>query len=188
MNWYHFADETLRFGGSCLLLGDNGSGKSTVLDAVQWALVADQQQARFNKAANEQSRRGLYSYVRYKLGSEDETRPGQVRFGRGACASYVILQFADDRDPAGDFACGIAMEATEADTHVARAHFVRAAGHGGRRAGGGARRPGASPPRLPRRAPRHPAGPSLCRRLGPTGTSCATSSAPLPQSIHRLII
>ena len=86
VNWYHFADETFRLGGSCLLLGDNGSGKSTVLDAVQWALVADQQQARFNKAANEQSRRSLYGYVRYKLGSEDETRPGQVRFGRGACA------------------------------------------------------------------------------------------------------
>jgi uncharacterized protein YPO0396 len=124
VNWYHFADETFLLGGSCLLLGDNGSGKSTVLDAVQWALVADQQQARFNKAANEQSRRNLYGYVRYKLGSEDEARPGQVRFGRGACASYVILQFADDRDPAGDFVCGIAMEATEADTHVARAHFV----------------------------------------------------------------
>ena len=43
VNWYHFADETLRFAGSCLLLGDNGSGKSTVLDALQWALVADQQ-------------------------------------------------------------------------------------------------------------------------------------------------
>ena len=83
VNWYHFADETLRFAGSCLLLGDNGSGKSTVLDAVQWALVADQQQARFNKAANEHSRRNLYGYVRWKLGSEDETRPGQVRFGRG---------------------------------------------------------------------------------------------------------
>jgi len=124
VNWYHFADETFRLGGSCLLLGDNGSGKSTVLDAVQWALVADQQQVRFNKAANEQSRRSLHGYVRYKLGSEDETRPGQVRFGRGACASYVILQFADDRDPTGDFACGIAMEASEADTHVARAHFV----------------------------------------------------------------
>ncbi len=124
VNWYHFADETFRLGGSCLLLGDNGSGKSTVLDAVQWALVADQQQVRFNKAANEQSRRSLHGYVRYKLGSEDEARPGQVRFGRGACTSYVILQFADDRDPAGDFACGLAMEASEADTHVPRVHFV----------------------------------------------------------------
>jgi uncharacterized protein YPO0396 len=124
VNWYHFADETLRLAGSTLFLGDNGSGKSTILDAVQWALVADQQQVRFNKAANEQSRRSLHSYVRYKLGSEDENRPGQVRFGRGACTSHVILQFADDRDPAGDFACGIAMEATEADSHLARLHFV----------------------------------------------------------------
>jgi uncharacterized protein YPO0396 len=124
VNWYHFADETLRLGGSCLLLGDNGSGKSTVLDAVQWALVADQQQARFNKAANEHSRRNLYGYVRWKLGSEDETRPGHVRFGRGACASYVLLQFTDDRDPAGDFTCGIAMEATEADGAVSRVHVV----------------------------------------------------------------
>lgn len=124
VNWYHFADETLRLGGSCLLLGDNASGKSTVLDALQWALVADQQQARFNKAANEHSRRNLYGYVRWKLGSEDETRPGQVRFGRAACASYVLLQFTDARDPAGDFTCGLAMEASEADGNVSRVHVV----------------------------------------------------------------
>ena len=124
VNWYHFADETLRFAGSCLLLGDNGSGKSTVLDALQWALVADQQQVRFNKAANEHSRRNLYGYVRWKLGSEDDTRPGQVRFGRGGCAAYVLLQFTDERDPAGDFTCGIAMEASEADSGVSRLHMV----------------------------------------------------------------
>jgi uncharacterized protein YPO0396 len=124
VNWYHFVDETLRLGGSCLLLGDNGTGKSTILDAVQWALVADQQQVRFNKAANEQSRRGLYGYVRYKLGSEDESRPGHLRFGRGTCTSYVMLQFTDERDPAGDFVCGMAMEASEADASVARTHFV----------------------------------------------------------------
>ena len=124
INWYHFVDETLRLGGSGLLLGDNGSGKSTVLDAIQWALVADQQQARFNKAANENSRRNLYGYVRWRLGSEDESRPGQVRFGRGPCTSYVLLQFTDDRDPAGDFTCGVTMEATEADTSVSRAYVV----------------------------------------------------------------
>jgi len=124
VNWYHFADETLRLGGSCLLLGDNGSGKSTILDAVQWALVADQQQVRFNKAANEHSRRNLNGYVRWKLGAEDDSRPGHVLFGRGACASYVLLQFTDERDPAGDFTCGVAMEATEADSSVSRVHLV----------------------------------------------------------------
>jgi energy-coupling factor transporter ATP-binding protein EcfA2 len=124
VNWYHFADETLRLQGSLLLLGDNGSGKSTVLDAVQWALIADQQQVRFNKAANEQSRRNLHGYIRWRLGSEDETRPGQVRYGRGACTAYVMLEFADERDPARDFAAGIVMEASEADSSVSRAHFV----------------------------------------------------------------
>jgi uncharacterized protein YPO0396 len=65
VNWYHFVDETLRLGGSCLFLGDNGSGKSTVLDAIEWALVADEQQASFNKAANEKSRLKLFGYVRW---------------------------------------------------------------------------------------------------------------------------
>lgn len=125
VNWYHFADETLRFRGSLLILGDNGSGKSTILDAAQWALVADQHQVRFNKAANEQSRRNLHGYVRWRLGSEDESRPGQVRYGRGACTSHVILEFADDHDATRDFACGIAMEATETDASVSsRTHFV----------------------------------------------------------------
>ncbi len=124
VQWYHFDDELLRLDGSCLLLGDNGSGKSTVLDAVQWALVADQTQIRFNKAANEQSHRTLHSYVRHKLGSEDETRPGQVRYGRGACTSYVALQFGDDRDAGAGFTCGLVMEANETDTTVNRWHFV----------------------------------------------------------------
>jgi uncharacterized protein YPO0396 len=124
INWYHFTDETLRIDGSCLLLGDNGSGKSTLLDALQFALVGDLTQVRFNKAANEHSRRTLHGYVRHKLGSEDESRPGQVRFGRGACTSYVMLLFADDADLAKRFTCGVVMEAGESDTSVDRWFFI----------------------------------------------------------------
>ncbi len=124
VNWYHFSEAIFRFSGSCLLLGDNGSGKSTVLDAVQFALVADQTQVKFNKAANEHSRRSLYNYVRYKLGSEDESRPGQQRYGRGGCTSYIMLQFDDDRDERAGFVAGVVMDATEADTSVAKAFFV----------------------------------------------------------------
>ena len=77
IHWYHFQHETLPIGRSCLLFGDNGSGKSTVLDAIQLALVANEAEVRFNKAANENSRRSLHGYVRHKLGSEDESAPAR---------------------------------------------------------------------------------------------------------------
>jgi len=124
VQWYHFQDEIFPMGGSCLLLGDNGSGKTTVLDAIQVALVADLSDILLNRAANERSRRTLHGYVRWKIGSEDEQRPGMVRFGRGACTSYVLLEFRDDEDPAAAFTCGVGLEATEADTQLAKLHFV----------------------------------------------------------------
>ena len=125
VQWYHFADETIPIDGSCLLLGDNGSGKTTVLDAIQLALVADVQQVRFNRAANEQSRRSLYGYVRWKLGSEDAERPGAQRYGRGPCTSYVLLELRDDQDPTRSFVCGVAFEANEAEQQISgRAQFV----------------------------------------------------------------
>lgn len=124
VQWYHFQDELFDLGSSCLFLGDNGSGKSTVLDAIQLALVADLSEVRFNQAANEKSRRSLYGYVRWKLGSEDESRPGAVRYGRASCTSYVLLEFRDPDAPASDFTCGVCLEATETDTEVSRLHVV----------------------------------------------------------------
>lgn len=124
VNWYHFRDQTFRFDGNVLLLGDNGSGKSTVLDAIQYALVADAGEVRFNQAANESSKRNLYGYVRHKLGSEDTSRPGAQRFGRPGCTAYVLLEFTDTDDPTASFSCGAVLEAQEADTQVDRHHFV----------------------------------------------------------------
>lgn len=124
VQWYHFQDQVFPIGANCLLVGDNGCGKTTVLDAVQIALVADAGEALFNRAANEKSRRTLHGYVRWKLGSEDESRPGLVRFGRGACTSYVLLQFADERDSSAAFTCGVGFEANETDTEVAKVYFL----------------------------------------------------------------
>jgi uncharacterized protein YPO0396 len=123
VQWYHFQDEVVALGNSTLLLGDNGSGKSTILDALQLGLVADLQEVRFNQAANEKGKRTLYGYVRHKLGHEDEGKGGAVRYGRASATSYIILEFRGD-DPQQDFCAGIGLEATEADGEVARYHFV----------------------------------------------------------------
>ena len=71
VNWHYFADETIEIGNRCLVAGDNGSGKSTIVDAIQYALAADLRKARFNQAAGDRrGGRDLSGYVRCKLGSE----------------------------------------------------------------------------------------------------------------------
>ena len=56
VNWHNFDDEVIEIGNRCLLAGDNGSGKSTVIDAIQYVMAANLRMARFNSAADE--RRG----------------------------------------------------------------------------------------------------------------------------------
>lgn len=124
IQWYHFQDEVLPIAGSCLFIGDNGCGKTTILDAIQVAVVGDLSEASPNKAANDKSSRSWYGYIRWKIGSEDESRPGAVRFGRGASTSFVILEFCDDVDAGSRFSCGICFEATETDSEIAKLHFV----------------------------------------------------------------
>jgi uncharacterized protein YPO0396 len=71
VNWHFFSDVTLQMGPLSLLAGDNGSGKSTIIDAIQYGLVAKVQRIRFNAAATEQrAARTLESYTRAKVGAD----------------------------------------------------------------------------------------------------------------------
>ena len=51
VQWARFQNECIRLEGSTLLTGVNGSGKSTVLDAMTYLLTGNTQ---FNKAAKDQ--------------------------------------------------------------------------------------------------------------------------------------
>ncbi|OAT82347.1 ATP-binding protein [Desulfotomaculum copahuensis] len=94
INWHYFVDETIRIQGSTLITGDNGSGKSTILDALQYVLVADLRRIRFNVSAFDETRRDLLGYVRCKTGRDSEN--GRKYEQLGDITSYVVLEFYDD--------------------------------------------------------------------------------------------
>ncbi|GHV94179.1 ATPase [Spirochaetia bacterium] len=124
VNWHNFEDTVIELGNRCLLAGDNGSGKSTVIDAIQYVLAANLRMAKFNSAAEERKSGGrdLMGYVRCKLGSDT------TEYRRGDTVAHVMLEWsiADKGDGHGvsagyDFACGVCIEAYR-DNHYTE-HF-----------------------------------------------------------------
>lgn len=102
INWHYLTDCTLDVEGSLYLFGKNESGKSSILDVIQCALVADLRRVRFNASAQEEGRSGrdLLGYVLCKVGEE---------YRRAEATAYVALQFADaDGRP---FVVGVVVDA-----------------------------------------------------------------------------
>ena len=85
VNWSRFSNVSIALEGSTLFTGVNGSGKSTVLDAMTYMLTGNTQ---FNKAAQDKDR-NVVSYVRGDTKSE-----GKNRFIReGEVTSYIAMEF-----------------------------------------------------------------------------------------------
>ncbi|MBQ9157663.1 MAG: AAA family ATPase, partial [Eubacterium sp.] len=106
INWHRFSNETIEVGDSVLLSGENGAGKSTILDALQYVLTCSK--ANFNKAAHEKGKRTLNTYIRCKTGRED--RPYERT---GSITGHIALEFLDEERKA-PFIVGVVMDsATE---------------------------------------------------------------------------
>lgn len=89
INWHKFGNVTIEMGDSVLLSGENGAGKSTILDAIQFVMICSKNH--FNKAAHEKGKRNLGSYLRCKTGRED--RPYERT---GALSGHIALEFYDE--------------------------------------------------------------------------------------------
>ncbi len=101
--WHFFDDVTIPVGNRCLLTGDNGSGKSTIVDAIQYVMAADLRKARFNAAAGDRrGGRDLAGYIRCKLGSE------ATEYLRGDTVGHVMLEFSTEE---GSFTAAACIEA-----------------------------------------------------------------------------
>lgn len=105
-NWHRFSHHLIPVQDSLYLAGHNGSGKSSVLDAIQTVLIANQSRVRFNSSAQDHSQRTLDSYVRGKIGEGRWLRPGNT-------VAYIALEFADS-DIGRRLTCGACIEAGEA--------------------------------------------------------------------------
>ena len=114
-NWHRFTHHIIDVEDSLYLAGHNGSGKSSVLDALQVVLIADRR-VRFNSSAQERSgQRTLDTYVRGKLGENKWLRSGPT-------IGYIALEF---RNAADQTACvvGVCIEASH-DRQADRTFFV----------------------------------------------------------------
>ncbi|MEG2949611.1 MAG: SbcC/MukB-like Walker B domain-containing protein [Clostridia bacterium] len=91
MNWHYISHEMIEFGDINFLTGGNGSGKSTIMDALQLLLLCDTTGNFFNKAANEKSTRTLEGYLRGETGEQVD---GEAKYLRNnAFTSYICAEF-----------------------------------------------------------------------------------------------
>ena len=115
VNWHYFSNETIDVNGSCLLSGENASGKSTILDAIQLILTTNTR--RFNPAANEKSKRDLKGYVRCKTGEE-----GNAYVRKNSVISYVALEFYEESKDRF-FVLGAKFDSPDEESEIKRIWF-----------------------------------------------------------------
>ena len=118
INWHYFQNETLNVDGSFLLSGENASGKSTILDAIQLVLTTSTKS--FNLATTvgeKRSKRDLKGYVRCKTGEE-----GNAYYRTGSVISYVALEFYEESKDRF-FTIGVKIDSPDAESELKKKWF-----------------------------------------------------------------
>ena len=96
INWHYFSNTTTDIKNITFLTGPNGTGKSTIIDALQVLILGTTRPENFNKAANEKGKSGrtLLSYLRGQTGVDDSGNVINLR--PGAFTSYLAIEIFDD--------------------------------------------------------------------------------------------
>lgn len=120
VNFHNFVDETIEIagGGHLFLLGDNGSGKTTVLDAVHYALAGGRLE--LNSAARlggNRSEGRTIQGIALRLDFERGVR------NEGGAIAYAAVELAE-MDGERRLVVGVGTEATTLDARVSRWGFV----------------------------------------------------------------
>lgn len=121
-NWHYINRKILHFHENInFFTGHSGSGKSTVLDAIQLVLYADTNGRNFfNKAAKEDSDRTLMEYLRGMKTAGDNGASAYLR--NHNFSSTIVLEFTDTQT--GESQClGAAFDVDTASNEVSRLFF-----------------------------------------------------------------
>lgn len=87
INWSCFQNEIIELGSSTLFTGVNGTGKTTILDAMLYLLTANKQ---FNKAADDKDR-NVTAYIH----GDRKTNGADRYLRKDAVTSYIAMEFFD---------------------------------------------------------------------------------------------
>ena len=121
VNWHIFTNHTIEIEGNTLITGENACGKSTLMDAIYFVLSGGDKR-NFNKAASEGGQRTIETYVRGKIGSENNAflRP------EADIVSYIALEYGDKKS-GKSLVLGVAIELFSSE---AKPHFFLINDHG----------------------------------------------------------
>ena len=115
IQWSCFQNETVNMGGSTLFTGVNGSGKSTILDAISYLITANTQ---FNLAAKDRDRT-VKGYVRGDTKSNGDNQ--YLRKNEVVC--YVAMEFESEID-ASSFVIGVCIESPNSTDSCSSNWFI----------------------------------------------------------------
>ncbi len=117
INWHGFYDETISVKGSTLFTGDNGCGKSSLIDALYFLLTGGEEN-KFNTAANEKAKRTLVTYMKGRTGIEGS----EFLRNEGNIISHIALEFFDTVTRKS-FIIGVVLEIQDSKAKVGKSFY-----------------------------------------------------------------
>ena len=114
LNWSCFQNVCIELGSSTLFTGVNGTGKTTILDAMSYLLFANTQ---FNRAADDKERT-VNAYIH----GDRKTNGADRYLRKDAVVSYIVMEFNSPTD--GNFVVGVNIESRSAQDPADSKWFV----------------------------------------------------------------
>lgn len=95
VNWYLFEKQQIDLRGNVLIVGTNGAGKTSLLDALQVVLLGgDGKKIKLNANAASRTKRDIQGYILGKIREEDRENPTSYR-AREDAISHIAMVFRD---------------------------------------------------------------------------------------------